>query len=387
MAGARLPRSVPPGKRSVLPRLAPSRLDGKRRTHRGGGLGFRPRTPCQNPSWALISGRPTAPWPRWRGDVHSSSRTAPEVVSRPPSSGSPPPAPAWWASPPSVSPRSIRTAWPSATKRFLGRRFSPGLAAEAMRLVPYRLVPGPQGDTRVDLGGGPRAPRHPPHPALRRRPLRAEGRRRGVLPAAGAQGGHHRSRQLRRCPAPGDPGGRADRRPLRPAPGQRAHRRGRGLRTGQGLPGPGPGLRSRRRDLRRLHPRAARRGLRGRGHRRRRRPWAARTSISGSCSGCWPRSIPPCASAVAVDRALPAPAEGRRRGRQAPALAGRGDLPRGGGPGRSRLRRRPPHRALHRPDPRVLRDPLRAALPPLPRGLRGPDAPRLAGAAPRSTRC
>jgi molecular chaperone DnaK len=39
-----------------------------------------------------------------------------------------------------------------ATKRFLGRRFTPELAQEARAEVPYQLVPGPSGDVRVKLG-------------------------------------------------------------------------------------------------------------------------------------------------------------------------------------------------------------------------------------------
>ncbi len=40
-----------------------------------------------------------------------------------------------------------------ATKRFLGRRYTPELVQEAKALVPYPLVAGPSGDVRVRLGG------------------------------------------------------------------------------------------------------------------------------------------------------------------------------------------------------------------------------------------
>ncbi|QSQ22128.1 Hsp70 family protein [Pyxidicoccus parkwayensis] len=40
-----------------------------------------------------------------------------------------------------------------ATKRFLGRRYTPELLQQAKALVPYPLVAGPSGDVRVKLGG------------------------------------------------------------------------------------------------------------------------------------------------------------------------------------------------------------------------------------------
>ncbi len=40
-----------------------------------------------------------------------------------------------------------------ATKRFLGRRYTPELVQQAKALVPYPLVAGPSGDVRVKLGG------------------------------------------------------------------------------------------------------------------------------------------------------------------------------------------------------------------------------------------
>jgi molecular chaperone DnaK len=41
----------------------------------------------------------------------------------------------------------------TATKRFLGRRFTPELAQEARATAAYQLVAGPLGDTRIKLGG------------------------------------------------------------------------------------------------------------------------------------------------------------------------------------------------------------------------------------------
>ena len=40
-----------------------------------------------------------------------------------------------------------------ATKRFLGRRYTPELVQQAKAMVPYPLVAGPSGDVRVKLGG------------------------------------------------------------------------------------------------------------------------------------------------------------------------------------------------------------------------------------------
>ena len=80
------------------------------------------------------------------------------------------------------------------------------------------------------------------------------------------------------------------RRPGSAAHHQRADRGGAGLRPGQGAEGADdPGLRPRRRHLRRLDPRARRRRLRGEGHRRQQPSWAATTSTTASWNG-WRRS-------------------------------------------------------------------------------------------------
>ena len=72
----------------------------------------------------------------------------------------------------------------------------------------------------------------------------------------------HRARVLQRRPASGDQGSRPDRRPQRAAHRQRADRGRAGLRPGQGREGTDhPGLRPRRRHVRRL----AARDRRGRG--------------------------------------------------------------------------------------------------------------------------
>ena len=97
-------------------------------------------------------------------------------------------------------------------------------------------------------------------------------RRRGLPRREGRRGGHHRPGLLQRRPAPGDQGRRQDRRPRRQAHHQRAHRGRARLRARQGARRDDPRLRPRRRHLRRLHPRARRRRLRGQVHQRRHPP-------------------------------------------------------------------------------------------------------------------
>src|SRR4051812_7133806 len=41
----------------------------------------------------------------------------------------------------------------SATKRFIGRRWSPELAEDARSIVAYPLVEGPNGEVRVEIAG------------------------------------------------------------------------------------------------------------------------------------------------------------------------------------------------------------------------------------------
>ena len=98
----------------------------------------------------------------------------------------------------------------------------------------------------------------------------------------GHRRGHHRPGVLQRRPAPGHQGGRRDRRPQRAAHHQRADRRGVRLRPEQGRQGADdPGLRPRRRHLRRL-PAGHRRGRRrGQGHPRRQPPRRRRLGREG----------------------------------------------------------------------------------------------------------
>ena len=110
-------------------------------------------------------------------------------------------------------------------KRFMGRKFDE--VSEEMKIVPYEVVKGPNGDVRVEGGGqGVR-----PAGDQRDDPPEAEGGRGGVPRRAGRRRGHHRPRLLQQRAARGDEGRRQDRRPQRPPHHQRADR-GRRSRTG-----------------------------------------------------------------------------------------------------------------------------------------------------------
>ena len=141
-------------------------------------------------------------------------------------------------------------------------------------------------------GGHQRRPHHPlgqaPHgqrlggedrrqdlhaPADQRvRAPEAQARRRGLPRRAGDRRGHHRPGVLLRRPAPGHQGGRRDRRPHRRPDRQRADRGRAGLRTRQGRRPDDPGLRPRRRHLRRVPARDRRGRGRGQGDVRRQPP-------------------------------------------------------------------------------------------------------------------
>ena len=148
-----------------------------------------------------------------------------------------------------------------------------GLADDAVRRRLRQERRGARRRGRQAPGGDQRGPHHPlgqaPHghrledrdrrQALhaaadqRVHPAEAQARRRGLPRREGHRRGHHRPGLLLRRRAPGHQGGRRDRGPERPAHHQRAHRRGPRLRPGQGRGRPDhPGLRPRRRHLRRL---------------------------------------------------------------------------------------------------------------------------------------
>ncbi len=167
--------------------------------------------------------------------------------------------------------------------------------------------------------------------------------RRGVLPRRGRhRRGDHRAGVLQRRPAPGHQGGRRDRRPQRPAHRQRAHRGRARVRPGQGRQGAhDPGLRPRRRHLRRVPARDRRGHRRGQGDLRRQPPRRRRLGrqdrrLAGRAVQGRPRHRPGQGQdghaahprgrgegqdrAVAADADLDQPAVHHRRRREEPAL-------------------------------------------------------------------
>ena len=112
------------------------------------------------------------------------------------------------------------------------------------------------------------------HPAADQRvhPAEAEAGRGGLPRREDHRRGDHRPGVLQRRAAPGHQGGRQDRGPERAAHHQRAHRGRARLPPGQGGRGHHPGLRPRRRHLRRLPARGRRRRGRGQGDQRRQPP-------------------------------------------------------------------------------------------------------------------
>ena len=71
-------------------------------------------------------------------------------------------------------------------KRFMGRRFDE--VSEEMKLVPYKVVRGDNGDARVEVAGK----KYSPARNLGDDPRQAEGSGRGLSGRKGHQGGDHR---------------------------------------------------------------------------------------------------------------------------------------------------------------------------------------------------
>ena len=113
-------------------------------------------------------------------------------------------------------------------KRFMGRKYDE--VSEEMKIVPYEVDKGPNGDVRVKAGGKEYAP--PEISAMILQKLKAG--RRGVPRRAGHRCGHHRARVLQQRAERGDEGRRQDRRPQRPAHHQRADRGLARLRAREG---------------------------------------------------------------------------------------------------------------------------------------------------------
>ena len=91
-------------------------------------------------------------------------------------------------------------------KRFMGRRFDE--VSEEMKMVPYKVVRGENGDARVDICGKKYSPPEISAMILTKLKEAAES-----LPGReGHPGSHHRSGLLQRRAAPGHQGCREDRR-------------------------------------------------------------------------------------------------------------------------------------------------------------------------------
>ena len=147
-------------------------------------------------------------------------------------------------------------------KRFIGRRVGE-VPAEA-KLVPYRVVAGPNEAVRVRAGGK----EYPPEEiaAMVLRTLVDDASR--YLGEKVKERRHHRAGLLQRRPAAGHEGRGEDRGLERPPDHQRADGRRAGLRVGQAEERDDPGLRPGGRDVRRLHLGGGRRRLRSESHQR-----------------------------------------------------------------------------------------------------------------------
>ena len=143
-----------------------------------------------------------------------------------------------------------------SAKRFIGRRYSEVAVGDQERSLQSRRRPERR-----------RALRYHGQAICARRDFRAGAaqarRRRGKISRReGQRRGDHRAGLFQRRAAPGDQRRRQDRRPQRAAHHQRADGGGARLRPRQKEERNDPGVRSRRRHVRRLDPRRRRRRLR-----------------------------------------------------------------------------------------------------------------------------
>ena len=144
-------------------------------------------------------------------------------------------------------------------KRFMGRKFNE--VSEEMKIVPYKVVAGPEQDVLVEAEGKQYSP--PEISAMILQKLKADAE--AYLGRDGHRRGDHRARLLQRLAAPGHQGRRQGRRPRGQAHHQRAHRGGARLRARQAGRPDDPRLGPRRRHVRRVDPGARRRRVRGQG--------------------------------------------------------------------------------------------------------------------------
>ena len=149
-----------------------------------------------------------------------------------------------------------------SVKRFMGRKYSE--VDEEMKIVPYEVVRGQNGDARIRVDGKEYSP--PEISAMILQKLKADAE--AFLGETVTDAVVTVPALLQRRPAPGHQGRRQDRRPRRQAHHQRADRGRAGLRARQGERPDDPRLRPRRRHVRRVGARDRRRRLRGQVHRR-----------------------------------------------------------------------------------------------------------------------
>ena len=132
-----------------------------------------------------------------------------------------------------------------AIKRLIGRRFTDPMVKKDMDLVPYKIIPGDNGDAWVESRGKKYAPSQISAFILQKMKETAE----AYLGETVTRGGHHGSRLFQRQPAPGDQGRRQNCRARSVAHHQRADRGGARLRHGEEGQRHDRGLRPRRRHL------------------------------------------------------------------------------------------------------------------------------------------
>ena len=169
-------------------------------------------------------------------------------------------------------------------KRFMGRRYDE--VNEEMKMVPYKVVRGDNGDARVDISGKKYSPPEISAMILAKLKEAAE----VVSGREGHAGGDHGSGVLQRRAAPGHQGRRQDRRPGSDAHHQRADGGRAGLRAGQEEERDHRGLRLRRRHVRYLDPRSGRRRGGSEVHQRRYAPGRRQHRPARSSTGSSPSS-------------------------------------------------------------------------------------------------